>query len=78
MEMVIGLIVAVVVIALIYFNRSSSGLDVNNDGKIDIQDAKDAVDNTVKGVKKTVRKTTTKPSSTGRGRGRGRKPKKVE
>ena len=39
LELFVGLIVAVLVFALIYFNRSSSGLDVNNDGKVDMQDA---------------------------------------
>lgn len=56
LELLFGLIVAVVVIAVIYFNRSGSGLDVNQDGKVDIDDAKKAVENTVEGVKKTVRK----------------------
>lgn len=55
-ELLFGLIVAVIVIAVIYFNRSGSGLDVNQDGKVDVEDAKKAVENTVEGVKKTVRK----------------------
>ena len=56
LELFVGLIVAVVVFALIYFNRSSSGLDVNNDGKVDLEDAKKAVENTTEGVKETVAK----------------------
>lgn len=55
-ELLFGLIFAVLIFSLIYFNRSSSGLDVNKDGKVDIDDAKKAVENTVEGVKKTVRK----------------------
>lgn len=55
-ELLFGLIVAVIVIAVIYFNNNGSGLDVNKDGKVDIDDAKKAVENTVEGVKKTVRK----------------------
>lgn len=66
LELFVALIVAVVVFALIYFNRSSSGLDVNEDGKVDLEDAKKAVENTTAGVKKTVAKvkTTTKPKAT--------------
>ena len=56
LELFVGLIVAVLVFALIYFNRSSSGLDVNNDGKVDLEDAKKAVENTTEGVKETVAK----------------------
>lgn len=50
MEIVLALIALVVVGALVYFNRSSQGLDVNNDGKVDLADAKAAVDNAVAGV----------------------------
>jgi preprotein translocase subunit SecF len=50
MEILIAIIAVVVVGALIYFNRSSKGLDVNNDGKVDLADVKAAVDNTVVGV----------------------------
>ena len=54
MEILIAIAAVVVVGALIYFNRSSKGLDVNNDGKIDLADVKAAVDNTVSGVKATA------------------------
>jgi hypothetical protein len=54
MEIIIALVAVVVVGALIYFNRSSKGLDVNNDGKVDLADAKAAVENTVEGVKTIV------------------------
>ena len=50
MEILLALIAIVVIGALIYFNRSSKGLDVNNDGKVDLADAKAAVDNVVAGV----------------------------
>ncbi len=50
MEILLAIAVAVVIGALIYFNRSSKGLDVNNDGKVDLADAKAAVDNAVSGV----------------------------
>lgn len=50
MEILLAIAVAVVVGALIYFNRSSKSLDINDDGKIDLSDAKSAVDNAVAGV----------------------------
>jgi hypothetical protein len=50
MEILLAIAVAVVIGALIYFNRSSKGLDVNNDGKVDLTDAKAAVDNAVTGI----------------------------
>ena len=50
MEIIIALVVIVVVGALVYFNRSAKSLDINNDGKVDLADAKAAVDNTVTGV----------------------------
>ena len=46
--------VAVVLGAFIYYNRSSKGFDVNNDGKVDAADAKAAVQNVVEGVKATA------------------------
>jgi 1,2-phenylacetyl-CoA epoxidase PaaB subunit len=54
MEILLAIAVVVVVGALIYFNRSSKGLDVNNDGKVDAADAKAAVQNAVEGVKATA------------------------
>ena len=51
MEILLAIAVAVVVAALIYFNRSSKGLDLNNDGKVDAADVKTAVQNAVEGVK---------------------------
>ena len=54
MEIIIALVAVVVVGALVYFNRSAKSLDINNDGKVDLADAKAAVDNTVTGVANAV------------------------
>lgn len=51
MEIIIALVAIAVLGAVFYFNRSSKSFDVNNDGKVDLNDAKAAVDNTVTGVK---------------------------
>lgn len=53
MEYIIIAIVVAAGVAVWYFNRDK-GLDVNKDGKVDIQDAKEAVENTVEGVKEVV------------------------
>ena len=50
MEILIAIAAVVVIGALIYFNRSSKGLDVNADGKVDAADVKAAVQNVVCGV----------------------------
>lgn len=50
MEILLAIAVVVIIGALIYFNRSSKSLDVNNDGKIDTADVKAAVQNVVCGV----------------------------
>ena len=54
MEIAIIAVVAVFLGALIYFNRTSKGFDVNHDGKVDVTDAKVAVQNVVEGVKTTA------------------------
>jgi hypothetical protein len=54
MEIVLFAVVVVALGAFIYYNRSSKGLDVNNDGKVDAADAKAAVQNVVEGVKATA------------------------
>jgi hypothetical protein len=54
MEILLIAIVAVVVGALIYYNRSAKSFDINNDGKVDVADAKAAVTNVVEGVKATA------------------------
>lgn len=53
MELLIGAAVIVAVGAIWYVNRSK-GVDVNNDGKVDLADVKEAVQNTVEAVKETV------------------------
>jgi len=53
MEIIIIALVILAVGAIWYFNRDK-GLDVNADGKVDIEDAKAAVENTVEAVKETV------------------------
>ena len=50
MEIIIALATIVVVVALVYFNRSAKSPDINDDGKVDLADAKAAVDNTVTGL----------------------------
>jgi hypothetical protein len=54
MEILIIVAVAVIAGAVIYFNRGSKGLDVNNDGTVDAADVKAAVQNVVDGVKATA------------------------
>jgi hypothetical protein len=54
MEILIIVAVAVIAGAVIYFNRGSKGLDVNNDGTVDAADVKVAVQNVVEGVKATA------------------------
>jgi hypothetical protein len=51
MEIVIIAIVVVAIGAIIYFNRGSKSLDINQDGKIDAADATAAVQNVIEGVK---------------------------
>jgi hypothetical protein len=38
-----------------YYNRKSHTLDINNDGRIDVQDAAQAINATVQGAKQDVR-----------------------
>ena len=49
MEIIIAL-VAIVVIGAIWYSNRSTGADVNQDGKIDLADAKAAVEKTVEAV----------------------------
>ena len=51
-EVIIGLLVALGFLVW-YFNRDK-GLDINDDGKVDIADVKEAVSNTAEGIKDTV------------------------
>lgn len=84
-ELVFGLIFVVLIAAILFFNRGSKSLDLNQDGKVDLDDAKKAVENTVVGVEETVKKAAVKAKTVGVGRTsaktpakRGRKPKKAE
>ena len=55
MEIVWVAVIAVVIGGLIYYaNRPGKSLDVNKDGKVDVADAKAAVQNVVTNVKKTA------------------------
>lgn len=54
MELLLAIAITVVVGALIYFNREAKNLDINEDGKVNIEDAKEAVKKTVRGVRKTA------------------------
>jgi cytoskeletal protein RodZ len=49
MEIIIAL-VAIVVIGAIWYSNRSTGADVNQDGKVDLADAKAAVEKTVEAV----------------------------
>jgi preprotein translocase subunit SecF len=49
MEIIIAL-VAIVVIGAIWYTNRSTGADVNGDGKVDLADAKAAVEKTVEAV----------------------------
>ena len=60
MDILIVLILIVATGALIYFNRSSRSLDINQDGKVDAADAVQAVQNATEGVKQTVKKAAVK------------------
>lgn len=55
MEIIIGIVVAVAVVAFLVFRNSAvkglEVLDVNKDGKVDLEDAKAAVVNTKAAVK---------------------------
>jgi predicted Holliday junction resolvase-like endonuclease len=54
MEIVLALIALVAVGAIIYANREVRSLDVNRDGKVDLDDAKAAITNTLATVKETA------------------------
>jgi len=58
LELII-ILVLVAGAAVLWFNRDT-GADVDQDGDVDLDDAKAAVKKTVKGVKKTAAKATKK------------------
>ena len=65
MDILITLVLIVAVGALIYFNRSSRSLDINQDGKVDAADAVQAVVNAAEDAKQTVKKAAVKAKSAG-------------
>ena len=52
MEIIIGIIVVAIIALMIYSNQQAKSLDLNNDGKVDLNDAKTAVKNTATTAKK--------------------------
>lgn len=78
MDILLGLIVAVVVIAVIIISREPKKLDVNNDGKIDLKDAEAVVEKAKEEIKTVTKKTRKPRTSTAKTTTtRGRKPRKV-
>jgi hypothetical protein len=59
MEVIIFLVIIVAILSVVLWN-STSKLDVNKDGKVDVQDAKVVAEKVATGVKKTATKTATK------------------
>lgn len=51
MEIALALIALVVIGSLIYVNREARSLDINRDGKVNLEDAEEAVKNTVAAAK---------------------------
>ena len=56
MDLIVALIIAflLAVFAIWWYNGKPSDADIDNDGDVDTDDAKQAVENTVKGVKEDV------------------------
>jgi hypothetical protein len=50
-----GVIIALAGVAIWSYNRGAKSLDVNNDGKVDLDDAKQAVANTTQGIVEDTR-----------------------
>ena len=66
MELIVVLVLAVIVGALIYFNRSARSLDINQDGRVDASDAVAAVTTAAEGVKSTVEKGVVRAKTAGK------------
>ena len=54
-------VIAVIVLVVVggafwYFNKDEKDLDINDDGKVDVADIKEAASNVAKGVKAEVQK----------------------
>lgn len=56
MEIILALVVVVIAYAIWHYNRNAKGFDVNNDGKVDVADVKQAVQNVETGVQADVAK----------------------
>jgi PAB1-binding protein PBP1 len=54
MEIIIGIIVVAIIALMIYSNQQVKNLDANKDGKVNLEDAKVVVENTVNTVKKVA------------------------
>lgn len=55
--LMLGIVVVVGLVAIVwYFNRDSESLDINEDGKVNAEDAVAAVEKAKTGVKKEVKK----------------------
>lgn len=52
MEIIIGIIVVAIIALMIYSNQQARSLDLNKDGKVNLEDAKTAVKNTANTAKK--------------------------
>ena len=57
-------VIAVIVLVVVggafwYFNKDQKDLDINDDGKVDVADLKEAASNVAKGVKAEVKKVPT-------------------
>jgi hypothetical protein len=74
MDILIALVLIVAVAALIYFNRSSRSLDINQDDKIDAADAAKAVQNATEGVTQTVKKAAVRAKATAAKKSAAKKP----
>ena len=55
-EIIAILVLVVVGGAFWYFNKDEKDLDINDDGKVDVADLKEAASNVAKGVKAEVKK----------------------
>jgi len=69
MEMLaIWVVVIAAIAAIVYYLWNTGTFDFNRDNKVDVQDAKQAVSNTAKVIRKTAqkveKKTNTKPRKT--------------
>jgi len=54
METIVIIVALVIIVGLVYYNRSSKSLDINKDGRVTKEDAKVAVKTAVAGVKADV------------------------